>query len=159
MSIEENKDWFKQHLIMFYRTIQYYKQKSELEKTDELGPGPLADIYIENEISMERGWREHFNYLESVKKYNTRILMAIKSVKGKTFYKYLKNIIEESDRIDQQMEIVPEPTGDYQKECYGRTIPGIWVDQRSVGDSGDSYAGSVCILLKPNKYLKFYYSC
>lgn len=159
MSIEENKEWFKQHLISFYRTIQYYKEKSALESTQELGPGPIADIYIDNEISMEQGWRQHFEYLEAVKKYNARILKAIKSVKGKTFYKYLKNIIEEGDRIDQQMEIVAEPIGDFQKEHYGRSIPCIWVDQRSVGDSGDSYAGTVCIRLKSNKYLKFYYSC
>lgn len=55
-------------------------------------------------------------------------------------------------------EIVDKPYGTYQdcnnKDCYEE-----WVDQRSVGDSGDSFSGEVYIKLSNGKYLKYHYDC
>lgn len=117
-----------------------------------------AESYIDNQIAMQKGMQEYYDYLRDVDKKNKRLLTAIKKVKGKTFYKHLLTIIEESEGIDGFAQIVKEPVGKFQKEQYGRTIPGYWVDQWAVGMEGDSWEGTVCVQLKPNKYLKFSYS-
>ena len=82
----------------------------------------------------------------------------IKKEKGQAFYNYLRVIIEESDGIAGLAEIVSEPTGTFQKEDYGRTIKGIWVDQWNVGMESDSYAGTVCVQLSEKRFFKFSYS-
>jgi len=88
-----------------------------------------------------------------------RILGAIELIKGKVFVESVKACIEESE-IDgfHPAELVKEPVGEYQKEDYNGSFEGIWVQQWSVGDSGDSYQGYVCIQLKEKMYLKFRYS-
>ena len=107
---------------------------------------------------MQKGMQEYYDYLNEENKKNHRLLNAIKKVKGKTFFKYLMEIIEESEGIKGLAQIVKEPTGKFQEEKYGRQINGIWVEQWSVGMEGDSWDGFVCVQLKENKYLKFGYS-
>ena len=96
-------------------------------------------------------------YREHNRVYN-RLMRVIESVKGKEFSDSVKQCIEESEPCDWfRMELVSEPIGDYQTEEY-EAFEGIWVQQWSVGDSGDSFQGYVCIKLKDNMYLKFRYS-
>ena len=45
---------------------------------------------------------------------------------------------------------------DFQDSTDGKIK--VWVDQRSVGDSGDSFEGTVCIELPDKKYLVWSYS-
>jgi len=101
---------------------------------------------------------EYHDYLNELDRKNKRLLKAIKKVKGNTFYKYLLQIIEESEGISGLAEIVSKPVGEFQAEKYGRQIKGIWVSQWSVGTEGDSWDGIVYVEIKPNKYLKFNYS-
>ncbi|HUM52922.1 MAG TPA: hypothetical protein PK431_13955 [Chitinophagales bacterium] len=132
--------------------IKYGKEVSfcELKK--------IVDEYVGNEISMQKGMQEYYDYLKEENRKNHRLLNAIKKVKGKTFFKYLMGIIEDSEGIKGLAQIVKEPVGKFQEEKYGRQINGIWVEQWSVGMEGDSYEGFVCVKVKPNKYLKFGYS-
>ena len=107
---------------------------------------------------MQKGMEDYFNYLGEVDRKNRRLLKAIKKVKGKTFYKYLMEILEESEGMSGLAEIVKEPTGEFKAEKYGRQINGIWLNQWTTGMEGDSYEGIVCVQLKADKYLKFSYS-
>lgn len=118
----------------------------------------LINRYLAQEEMYDNHFKELMEYEAECYRSNERLLRAIKKVKGKTFYKYLLQILKESDRVDGKMEIVSEPCGEFQNEKYGQTINGIWVDQWSVGMEGDSFQGYVCVQLKPNKYLKFNYS-
>jgi predicted transcriptional regulator len=107
---------------------------------------------------MQKGMKEYYDYLKKESDQNNALLSTIKQQKGKTFFKYLMEIINNSDGIKGAAEIIKEPIGDFQKESYGRQIKGIWVDQRSVGDSGDSWEGTVCVQLGESRYFKFGYS-
>lgn len=153
---KENGDTIKSHLTSFYD--QYEFQKGQDPK---INIHQFADDYVNNEISMEAGMDEYFKGLQRVHKYNNRILKAIKSVKGKTFYRHLLSLIKNSESVSwSQWEIVKEPNGErhIEKE-YGREIKFIWVDQWAVGTEGDTFDGYIWVQLKENKYLKFRFSC
>lgn len=150
---EENRDSLERGFIAFYNTVEYFRQDN-----NDMPIGTIAKKYVDNEIAMKKGMQEYYDYLKEENRKNQRLLNAIKKVKGKTFYKYLLDIIEESEGIKGLAQIVKEPIGTFQKENYGRQINGIWVDQWSVGMEGDSYEGFVCVQLKSNKFLKFGYS-
>lgn len=151
---EENKDSLVHHFASFAdkALLKYSKEVAFNELKD------LADGYISNEIAMQKGMQEYHAELDKQNKLNHELLKIIKKEKGQAFYNYLRVIIEESDGIAGLAEIVSEPTGTFQKEDYGRTIKGIWVDQWNVGMESDSYAGTVCVQLSEKRFFKFSYS-
>lgn len=61
-------------------------------------------------------------------------------------------------KVNGIVEIVSEPRGDAQKESYGK-LKNIHVDQWSVGDSGDSFAGFIYAQIKGKVWLKIPYEC
>jgi hypothetical protein len=152
---KEYGDSLKHHLIGFYNQYEFYK-----EGEPDLTINEFADSYIKNEVAMEEGMDEYFKNLKENDRRNQRVLRAIKSVKGRTFYKHLINYIKDAQMSEwSEFEIVREPVGDEQKVTeYGRSIKREWVDQQSVGTEGDSFVGTICLELKPGKYLKFGYS-
>ncbi len=110
------------------------------------------------EAQLAKEYREReYEELLSIHEHNDRIMKAIRSTKGEEFEESVADCIEESEANDwYQMELVKEPTGEHQEDD---NIPeGVWVLQWSVGDSGDSWEGYVCIKLKEKMYLKFRYS-
>jgi len=109
---------------------------------------------------MEAGWQAYADGIEKVRKYNARILRAIKTVKGKAFVKHLSALMESCEAVDwANWEILKEPIGSEQSiDEYGREIRKEWVDQRATGTEGDSWEGTICVQIKPNKYLKFHFS-
>lgn len=154
-SFTEEKERLKIHLVGFHEFLNY-------RKTDHPGEpiGVSADLYIDNEIAMEKGMAEYYNALREIERKNNRILRAVKSVKGKTFYNHLIEYLKNCETTDYNIwEIVRVPQGKEQKvtEC-GRAIKKEWVQQWSVGDSGDSWSGIICVELKPGRYLKFNFS-
>ena len=148
---EENKQCIKRHLVQFFNCTSHEHNKGVA--IDE-----VADRYVDNEISMQKAMKEYYDYLKEESEKNHRLLLEIKKDKGSTFYKYLIEIINESEGIKGVAQIVDKPVGEFQKEKYGRQIKGIWVDQRSVGDSGDSWEGTVCVQPDKSRYLKLGYS-
>jgi hypothetical protein len=143
----------------YWNLSAFYNHVKWIEQND---PGTcIADIinsYLDNQEYEAEAWREMADYEHEVWRHNQRILRAIKSVKGKTFYKYFLEIIKSCDRVKDVFEIVSEPCGVWTEEKYGRTIGGVWVDQWSVGMEGDSFEGYVWVQLKENKFLKISYS-
>lgn len=153
-TVKETKNFLRQHLIQFESYKQYQRQVN-----DQLGIGPIADSYIDNEIGMEEGMKAYHDILIEVAKKNSRILRAIKSVKGKAFHDHIKGIAKECEADDwSEWELITEPTGKFQEERWGREIRGIWVQQQAVGDSGDSWSGTICVKIRENKYLRFNFS-
>lgn len=153
---KENKDTLIYHLTDFH-------QQYEMEKygNPELNVHQYAKSYVKNQIDMENGMDEYLAALADVAKYNNRVLRAIKSVKGKTYFKHLCEYIKDAGMNQWcQFKIVRQPVGKMQEVSeYGRGITKEYVDQRSVGTEGDSFEGTICLEIKPGKYLKFSYSC
>lgn len=110
---------------------------------------------------IKKMWAEHDadmkQYHAECERVNNRILSAIRSVKGTQFYSDLEAVMEWVEPSGK-MEIVNEPSGDIQSERYG-TITRVWVDQWSVGDSGDSFTGNIYVKIKLNKWLKLHFEC
>ena len=128
------------------------------EKPD-LTKHEFINKYLDNKQAEEECYRGLIEYENECVRKNRRILRAIKSVKGKAFYKHILDIIEESEGIRDVAEIVREPVGTFQEEKYGRSIKGIWVNQTTNGGySGDSFARTVCVEVKPGRFLKFAYA-
>ncbi len=113
-------------------------------------------IMTEDEVwaDVAKGLDEYHNECNRV---NVRILKAIKSQLGPKFHKSLIVVLEECEAKDK-LCFSKKPKGDYQKENY-TPIKGYYVDQRSVGDSGDSFEGTISILLKTGMYLEVYFEC
>lgn len=60
--------------------------------------------------------------------------------------------------VNGELEIVSEPEGDDQDESTG-IFKEVFVDQVSVGDSGDSFAGNIYGRFAQKKWLKIPYYC
>lgn len=148
-----NEESVKTLLRSFHSTLEFERSENPNCPLHE-----VIDNFVNNEASMEQGMKEYHAYLNEENRKNQRLLKVIKSVKGKTFYKHILDIIEESEGIKGLACIVKEPTGKFQEEKHGKEINGIWVSQWSVGMEGDSWEGIVCVQIKPNKYLKFPFS-
>lgn len=155
MVISENMEWLRWQLISFYGMLE-----NERTNNPDLTVHQVADMYIQNELSMEEGMRQYHESLTKTWEYNQRILRAVKSVKGKTFHKHLTEFIKNAEATDyHEWEIVSQPVGNQQEVTeYGRAIKKEWVVQYSEGDSGDSWNGTICVQLRENKYLKFHFS-
>lgn len=153
--VSEHIEELRSHLIGFYNMSEY-----TLKEKPNTPVGILADNYIKDQLAMEEGMRQYVESLNKINAYNKRILRAIKSVKGKTFFNHLIAFIKDAEASEySQFEIVAKPVGKMQEVSeYGREIKKEWVVQQAVGDSGDSWSGSICVQIKPNKYLKFDFS-
>lgn len=155
ISISENRDTLYWHLTGFYNCVEYARKENP-----DSPIGKIANDYLDNELAMENGMKEYVAFLNEISRRNHRLLNAIKTVNGKIFYKHLVEFIKEREPTEySQFEIVSKPVGKEQ-DCgeYGRRIKKEWVVQRAVGDSGDSWEGTICVQIKPNKYLKFNFS-
>ncbi len=102
------------------------------------------------------------DYQDECDRINERILKAIRSVNGDKFAEavlaFVKSQFEEGVDIEGGWKLTKRKHGDYQKEDWV-SFKGIWVDQWSVGDSGDSWNGHIFIKLRKDKYLELSYSC
>lgn len=152
MFIQENRERLEGLLSAFYYT---------LDSMDSKPSAKIIESFLNSEESAEKGMAEYFEGLKQIEKSDKRLLRAIRHVKGYSFWKNLHKAFKELGTIQEwaPLQLVKEPKGDFVKEKYGREIKGYWVDQRSVGDSGDSFEGTICIQIRENKYLKFHYSC
>lgn len=155
MFFTENAERLRTYLISFYDTVNYHR-----EIDPKIGIGQIADGFIKNQIDCENGMKSYFDAVTEIAKKNTRILRAIKTVKGKTFCRHLTEFIKDREAVDYaQWEIISEPEGvDQEVSEYGREIKKEWVQQWATGTEGDTWDGIICVKIKANKYLKFHYS-
>lgn len=136
----------------------YNHAKFMMDHHPDASPNEIINKFIDNQEFEASAWKQVADWEDEVWRHNHRLLRTIKKAKGRTFQKYLLQIIKDSGRVTDKMGIVKEPGGDWQNEPMGRTIKGYWVDQWSVGTEGDSWNGHVWVQLRENKYLKFSYS-
>ena len=94
-------------------------------------------------------------YHQGIERNNTPILNAIKAEKGNEWFAELKELMNESE-VGGAFKIVDKPSGDEQ-EVSG-LIECEWIDQYSVGDSGDSWEGTVTVKISEGKYLEMPFS-
>lgn len=155
MTFKGNEESIRHHLLHFLQVVEHYKdQESDKSAYD------IAVAYIKDQVDMENGMDEYYQYILQVERKNNRTLRAVKSVMGKTFCKHLISYLKDVQPVNYAVwEIVREPEGDLQKVAeYGRSIRQEWVQQWSVGTEGDSFEGIICVPLKPGRYLKFHFS-
>ncbi len=94
-------------------------------------------------------------YEEEVNRKNNRILKAIGNQIGPGYLKDLQTIIINCG-CTGNFYFSEDPIGKFQTENGDDVgcITGAWVTQYNVGiEEGDSYEGTICIRLKPYKYL------
>lgn len=94
------------------------------------------------EKSKEQGYKKDQELLDKIKKEVSN-----------DFYKKIVEEIEETGG-GWNLKIVDSPP-DIESEGYDDRE--VWVDQRSVGESGDSFEGEVYIKLPNGKYLRWDY--
>lgn len=114
---------------------------------------------LENQVCTPEQWEEAFRqlaeYEKEVYEHNTSLLKKLCASALKNF-----SDLVDGCRINQKIEIVDKPFGQLQKgEKFG-VFRKVYVDQWSVGDSGDSYAGFIYTNYgKSSKWLKIPYEC
>lgn len=110
------------------------------------------EIWAEISDEMDR-------YHDEISRINNRIFKAIENQIGKGFLLDLKTLIEDSGCIGSFLLVESSNiTGKFQSEHESGCITGIWVYQYSVADTGDSFAGTIWVKLKSNKYLQMYFA-
>lgn len=107
----------------------------------------LDEIYAE----IEKLEKDVYNHNQSVLE-EIEITFNFDSIK--------EDFIELIDFVDvtNKIEIVNKPNGQEQHEKCG-VFTKIFVDQWSVGNTGDSYGGHIYGKFAKNKWLKIPYSC
>lgn len=155
MTFKGNEESMRHHLLGFLHMVEHYKEQEPDKSTYD-----IAVAYIKDQVDMENGMDQYYQYILSVERYNERILKAVNSTRGKTFLKHLVAYIKDAQPVNYAAwEIVREPEGDLQKVTeYGRAIRQEWVQSWAVGTEGDSFEGVICVPLKPGRYLKFHFS-
>lgn len=95
---------------------------------------------------------------EQVEQYakDQSILEDVRKQVSKGVFEEIKFEMEESEHYSN-FRIEKEPIGDQQKNDGVGDSLNVWVDRHSVGDSGDSWAGVVCVGLPGGKYLVWDY--
>jgi hypothetical protein len=94
-------------------------------------------------------------YHDEIERNNAPILKAVKEEKGDEWFEELENLMEESE-VGGAFKIVAKPNGE--KQSSGDLIKWEWVDQYSVGDSGDSWEGTITVKISNGKYLEMPFS-
>jgi len=149
----ENRDLLIHHLAGFLNQVQYQKDNNTFVSSYKSAEG-----FVDNEIAIEKGMAEYYEWGHQCERSDRRLLRAIAAVKGKTFVKHIKDIIDDSTTTGTRMVILREPIGKFQEEKHGREIKGIWIDQWATGMEGDGFAGTICIEIRKGTYLKFDFS-
>jgi len=116
----------------------------------------LDEIELENKKIRAELAEEGRIYYAEEKRWNSRVLKAIGNQLGKQFLDDVVECFNESEAYGK-LELVRKPRGKWYEEHY-ESFAGIWVDQWSGDNSGDSWNGYVCIELKKGLWLKTYYS-
>lgn len=132
-----------------YDASEYILYKKDMKTLEEQAEDFNDKMWSEYSLSMEI-------YQQEETRWNTRILKAIANQLGE---KFLQDVVEcfEENEVQGKLELIKTPKGEWQEEEY-TSFNGIWVDQWSVGDSGDNWNGYICIKLKENLWLKTFYS-
>lgn len=119
----------------------------------------IAD-YITEQRTMHEVYSGLTDYENEIHDKNCRLLRAIKNVRGRSYHYHFKGLLQSLDRVVGVIKFSSKPMGEIQTENgFGRAITTIWVDQRSVGMEGDSFAGTVSVQIKPGKFLIIPYEC
>jgi hypothetical protein len=84
------------------------------------------------------------------------VLEDVKKQVPKGIFEEIKFEMEESEHYSN-FRIVKEPIGDKQKNDNIGDSLNVWVEQHSVGDTGDSWAGVVTVQFSNGKYLAWNY--
>ena len=123
---------------------------------------------VEPEYNYEDMWAEYREeerkHEEKLARQRKRLFKAVKQVKGKYFLTALRKVFKGIDddqyghpALFELVKAIGKSAG--KQKCDYLPIRDEWVEQWSVGDSGDSFAGYVYIQLKEKLFLKIHYSC
>jgi hypothetical protein len=139
------------------------KQEREVEEIKD-----ISCIYcLKEERKRTEDMYNDLREMENKIRYtNKKLITECCKVRGKSFKKYLKAVIEACeiggyDSCYEEFQIVDKPKGKYQSETeegYG-SITGFWVEQWSIGLEGDSYSGHITVIIKQGIYLQMPFSC
>lgn len=106
-------------------------------------------------MTTEKQWEEAmdalFEYRDEIDTHNSNILLQV-NAKASDFEKLVEDV-----KISGKMEIVNEPQGYNQDETY-ESFQQVYVDQWSVGMSGDTFEGTIYAQLEENKWLSIPFS-
>lgn len=101
-----------------------------------------------NKSDMDKAMQEFIEIENEIHKKDQRLLNAIKSVKGDSYYDALCDLMQETE-CTSEFSIVDKPKGDYQKEYWHNEIQGVWVDQWCNGGYvGDDFQGDIYVKIK-----------
>jgi hypothetical protein len=100
----------------------------------------------------EEAFDKMFEYEKEIANYNSGFLMQLGETAGIDFAAMVEDC-----RITRKIEFVENPLGTNQDEDYG-IFKNVIIDQHSVGDSGDSYAGAIYANVS-GKWIRVYYEC
>ncbi len=110
--------------------------------------------YLEKEF--EKGWSKFIKEKrkENLAK-NERVFKVLINLKGDLFANQLKQMMAHIGCTYSILHIVREPIGFEMNERRFSEIKTVWVDQKS---SSEGYLGSICVQVKPDKWIKMFYS-
>ncbi len=109
----------------------------------------------------EKQYDEAMNSLQQFEnerlEHNTKIIAQIIDEVGNKTLKSYERLLDGA-YVTDKIQIVDKPNGDNNYEEFG-VFKDVWVDQWSVGDSGDSFEGFIYGRFAKKKWLKIPYSC
>jgi len=114
------------------------------------------DPFTRFEKEFEKGWTEFIKGLQKENNSkNERLFKALTAVKGERFVSQLREMLEHIGCNHSLLHVVRQPVGMAINERRFSEISEIWVDQKS---TLEGYFGSVCVQVKPERWVKVSYS-
>jgi hypothetical protein len=104
------------------------------------------------EEQYQKAYEDAAKHWEEINDFNRKVFQEIEAPEDE-----IEEILYYCD-VTGKIEIVDSPKGDVQIRKY-KFFTSIYVDQYSVGDSGDSFAGHIYAEYGPEKWLKIPYEC
>lgn len=136
----------RQHHLPFPRSDEYFEYSIDADAKDLL-------VTKEEREQWEYAMAGQIAYEKEIENHNNSILAGISGTARPDFI----NICHDCN-VTGKIQILDQPKGINQDEEYG-IFTEIYVDQGSVGDSGDSFAGCIYAKFGENKWLKIPYEC
>lgn len=100
----------------------------------------------------KEAFKSMYEYEKEIADYNAEFIKKFGENVGPDFEQLCDDC-----RITGKIEFVEKPKGDPQDENCG-VFKNVHVDQHSVGDSGDSYAGAIYANVN-DRWVRVYYEC
>lgn len=143
---------------MAVRIIVKKKRVKFMTKQERLDELKFQEAFFKMmDKGFDKGWRD---YMKDVQRQNLtsnlRLFRVLQGIRGSEFISDIIQMMKMIKRPTGLLSIVRTPAGIMIKDGRWKTIPELWIFQKSSSDPG-ILSNTLCIKIKEGRWLQLYY--